>query len=151
MVATAISRGRSQKQAELSVSSGRASSVPPEITQPVYDKLPTNQEYGLKLYIDRKHWMPEVYPFPFELRWKAWGGTHSRNPESDVRLHRMLGDLEPRDIEDRLDAIDDWEVQLLREQGHLDVAKRFAQRFCPELNRAVEKELERVRLVEELA
>jgi hypothetical protein len=60
----------------------------------------------------------------------------------------MLVDFESRDIKTRLYAVDDWEVQLLREQGDHDVVKRFAQRFCPELKRLVDQELEFARLIQ---
>jgi hypothetical protein len=60
----------------------------------------------------------------------------------------MLIDFESRDISERLYAADDWEVQLLREQGDHDVVKKFAQRFCPELKRLVDQELEFARLTQ---
>lgn len=151
MVATTISRGRSRKQADSSAVADRASSLPPEMTQPVYNKLPTHQGYGLKLYLDSDHWLQKVYRCPFELRWKLWGGTCANQPGFDIHLRRMLIDFESRDTEERLFADDDWEVQLLRERGSHDAVKRFAQRFCPELNHFVEKEIERSRLIEELA
>lgn len=62
----------------------------------------------------------------------------------------MLLDFESRDIRRRLDAVDDWEVQLLREQGDCEIVKKFAQRFCPELKRLVDQELEHTKLMEKL-
>jgi hypothetical protein len=151
MVATTISRGRSRKQAGPLAATSRASSVPPEMTQPVYDQLPTNQSYGLKFHTTWKHWFAFVYRCPVELRWKLWGGVSSRYYQWSLKLPRMLIDFESRDLEERLRAEDDWEVQLLREQGDLDVVKRFAQRCCPELKHLVEKELDLARRIQELA
>lgn len=63
----------------------------------------------------------------------------------------MLIDFESRDIKTRLHAEDDWEVQLLREQGDHDIVKRFAQRFCPECGCLVEQEQEYGRLVQSMS
>lgn len=59
-----------------------------------------------------------------------------------IEFPRMLIDFESRDNSMRLDAKDDWEVQLLREQGDQEIVKKFAQRFCPELKRLVDQEQE---------
>jgi hypothetical protein len=61
----------------------------------------------------------------------------------------MLIDFESRDIETRLQAKDDWEVQLLREQGDHETVKEFAQRFCPELKRLVDQEREYTKLMKD--
>lgn len=139
MVATAISRGRSCKQARSS--KARALSVPPEMTLPVYNNLPTNELYGLDLYTGYNHWMTRVYRCPVDLRWKLWGGALSVH-YGGIEFPRMLIDFESRDNSMRLDAKDDWEVQLLREQGDQEIVKKFAQRFCPELKRLVDQEQE---------
>jgi hypothetical protein len=149
MVATAISRGRSRKQAVSSIIPARALSVPPEMTHPVYDGLPA-EDYGLCVHISHVHWISTVYRCPFELRWKLWGGALSLRYWWHIEMPRMLIDFESRDIGRRLAAIDDWEVQLLREQSDCEVVKKFAQRFCPELKRLVDEELERKKLVEDL-
>ena len=65
-------------------------------------------------------------------------------------MPRMLVDLESRDIGGRLHATDDWEVQLLREQGDCVIVKKFGGRFCPELKRFVDEVSERKKLVEYL-
>ena len=62
----------------------------------------------------------------------------------------MLIDFESRDVKTRLYAVDDWEVQLLREQGGRETVKKFAQRFCPELKRLVDEELEYTKLISDL-
>lgn len=62
----------------------------------------------------------------------------------------MLVDFESRSMGMRLRATDDWEVQLLREQGDHEIVKKFGERFCPELKRLVDEELERKKLVEDL-
>ena len=149
MVATTISRGRSRKQIESSNSTARALSVPPEMTQPIYNELPTFQYYGLNLQMSSKHWMTWVYRCPVELRWKVAGGVPAF--WGRIEIPRMVTDFESRDIKMRLDAEDDWEVQLLREQGDRDVVKRFAQRFCPELGCLVEQEQEYGRLVQSMS
>lgn len=140
MVATAISRGRSCKQARSS--KARALSVPPEMTLPVYNRLPTNEIYGAGLYMGHDHWMTRVYRCPVDLRWKIWGGALSENYWGHIEIPRMLTDFESRDNSMRLYADDDWEVQLLREQGDQEMVKKFAQQFCPELKRLVDQEQE---------
>lgn len=76
MVATAVSRGRSRKQAGSSIITARALSVPPEMTHQVYDGLPQDY-YGLKVYVALEHWTWMVYRCPFELRWKFGGSLVS--------------------------------------------------------------------------
>jgi hypothetical protein len=147
MVATTISRGRSRKQAGSSIATARALSVPHRMTHPRYDGLPADG-YGLRFHMAHDRWMPMVYRCPFEPRWKLWGGALSIQYCWRFEIPRMLVDFESRDIKTRLYAVDDWEVQLLREQGDHDVVKRFAQRFCPELKRLVDQELEFARLIQ---
>lgn len=147
MVATTVSRGRSCKQAGSIATTARALSVPPKMTHPRHNGLPTDG-YGLKVHMACDRWMLMVYRCPFEPRWKLWGGVSSPRYLWRIEIPRMLIDFESRDIETRLDAGDDWEVQLLREQGDHDVVKIFAQRFCPELKRLVDQELEFARLTQ---
>jgi hypothetical protein len=148
MVATTFSRGRSRNRAGSSFITARALSVPPETTQPVYNKLPTHQGYGLNLLTAAyKHWMSRVYRCPVEMKWKLWGGALSYRCWGHIELPRMLIDFESRDIKTRLQAEDDWEIQLLREQGDHEMVKKFAQRFCPELKRLVDQELEYTKLM----
>lgn len=149
MVATAISRDRSRKQAGSCIIPARALSVPPEMTHPVYDGLPT-EDYGLQIYMGREHWIEMVYRCPFELRWKVCGGSLSPRCWGHFEMPRMLVDFDSRDLGSRLFVTDDFEVQLLREQDDLESVKKFAQRFCPVLKRLVDEELERVKLVVDL-
>lgn len=149
MIATTISRGRSRKQAGSSIITARALSVPPDMTHPTYNELPT-EAYGLRVHVAYNHWMEMVYRCPFELRWKLWGGSLSPRCWGHIEMPRMLVDFDSRDIGSRLFATDDWEIQLLREHGDREIVKKFAQRFCPELKRLVDKELERKKLVEDL-
>ena len=146
MVATTMSRGRSRKQVGPSTITARALSVPPEMTHPEYNRLPT-EEYGLRVHMAYDHWMWMVYRCPYELKWKLWGGALSWRFIRHIRTPRMLLDFESRDIGRRLDAVDDWEVQLLREQGDCEIVKKFAQRFCPELKRLVDQKPDYTKLM----
>lgn len=147
MVATTISRGRSRTQAGSPIVTARALSVPHNMTDTRYNGFPTGF-YGLQIHTEHDRWMPMVYRCPFEPRWRLWGGALSDRHWWHIEMPRMLIDFESRDISERLYAADDWEVQLLREQGDHDVVKKFAQRFCPELKRLVDQELEFARLTQ---
>jgi hypothetical protein len=149
MVATTVSRGRSRKQAGPSTIPARSLSVPPEMTRPEYNRLPTRY-YGVRVHMACDHWMWMVYRCPYELRWKLWGGLFSPRYTWHVETPRKLSDFESRDIRRRLNAGDDWEVQLLREQGDCEIVKKFAQRFCPELERLFDQKLEYTRSLERL-
>jgi hypothetical protein len=150
IVATTVSRGRARKHAGSSAAIARAASVPPEMTQPIYNELPTDSSYGLMIYTGWEHWFAFAYRCPIELSWKLSGGASSNFLGDCVELPRMLVDFESRAIEKRLRAKDDWEVQLLREQGDLDNVKGFAERYFPGLKDLVEKELELARLIQDL-
>ena len=146
MVATTISRGRSRKQAGTSIVTARALSVPPEMTHPAHNRLPAEQ-YGVRVPLAYDHWMTMIYRCPYALRWKLWGGALSWRYDLHIETPQMLSDFESRDIGKRLRAVDDWEVQLLREQGDCEIVKKFAQRFCPELKRLVDQKPDYTKLM----
>jgi hypothetical protein len=148
-VARMFLRDRSQLYANTNVNRDRASSAPPGTTQKVYNRLPSLWDSEIEVNIYPAHWIPKIYRCPIDLttRWRP--GTWAADGSWSQRNPRHLKDFGARSVKERLKADDDWEVQLLREQGELDVVKRFGRRFCPELRDGIEQELETLKLLME--
>jgi hypothetical protein len=129
---------RSRQQVSWRHSSGpRASSAPPP------------QDYKARLGADwtnRAVYMPSGWRFtlhkcPLDLRW------HKRSlclSFSDCRRDCMQERCHDLWISDREEYSNTFEWWFLRNEGHVHVAKRYAQKFCPEQLHIVEATLERV-------
>jgi hypothetical protein len=129
---------RSRQQVSWRHSSGpRASSAPPP------------QDYKARLGADwtnRAVYMPSGWRFtlhkcPLDLRW------HKRSlclSFSDCRRDCMQERCHDLRISDREEYSNTFEWWFLRNEGHVHVAKRYAQKFCPEQLHIVEATLERV-------
>jgi hypothetical protein len=149
-VARLILHDRSRSGKETLAIRSRASSVPPELTTKACDELPTLRPDTLVPNLGIDHWIPRFYTCPVELArpWRA--STVTASCSWQIQSPRLLVNFESRPTGERLLAKDDWEVELLREKGEVDVVRRFASRFFPELRHEVEREIAEARSILEL-
>jgi hypothetical protein len=82
------------------------------------------------------------------MRWKK-NPTHYRPNLIDCLQGRCR---EQTELSDESDLLNIWEMQLLLDERRVQVAKRFAQRFCPEkwldtVDQTTARAMERARLV----
>jgi hypothetical protein len=83
-----------------------------------------------------------------DMRWKK-NPTHYRPNLRDCLQGRCR---EQTELSDESDLLNIWEMQLLLDERRVQVAKRFAQRFCPEkwldtVDQTTARAMERARLV----
>jgi hypothetical protein len=141
LVASTILRDRSRGEAKIPLLRDRASSVPPEATHRQYNRLPTILGSAVEAVLGLHRWIPIFYRCAIGSM-RVWRlGTLASDGCWSEHNPRFFPSFHFRSAEERLQAEDDWEVQLLREQGGVDAVKRFAQRFCPDLRDQVEQEL----------
>jgi hypothetical protein len=150
-VANTVLQDRSRNEANVPALRNRASSVPPEQTHKVYDRLPTIWTSGVEVRLDHQHWISIVYRCPVDPK-RSWRpGTLTVDGFWTEENPRFLKHFDSRSPVERLMAEDDWEVQLLREHSDVDAVKRFGNRFCRELRDVIEEELATTRSIMELA
>jgi hypothetical protein len=149
--ARAMMRDLTRSETKKLTPRSRASSVPSRTKLQVCDRLPTLRPAYLQVNLGHQHWMPTVYKCPFELGRSWFAGTPDFGESWTITGPQPLNGLESRDIWERLEATDDWVVQLLREHGEVDAVRNFADRFCPDLINEVEQELAEARSIAELS
>jgi hypothetical protein len=150
LVARTILRDRSRSEAKIPLLRDRASSVPPELTRKRYNRLPTLSSPVREIILGNDRWIPVVYRCLIDSM-KIWRpGTFTIDGCWSEDNPRFLPSFDSRSAEERLTAKDDWEVQLLREQGDADTVKRFGYRFCRDVRDLIEQELATTRSIMEL-
>jgi hypothetical protein len=104
----------------------RAASLPP-LPTPIDDRsLRTNENIGFRF---PRKWLSKAHKCPLDMRWKYASYCSDATREQDSVRRCMQGRCD--DWVPDLLYKNRWEVELLKDQSKVDIARKFADRFRP--------------------
>lgn len=147
----AISHDISRNRTKRLTSRKRASSVPCQMMLQSSDNIPESGSEHQQVYMGYDHWIPIVYRC-LGASVRSWfAGTPDFGFSFRVGESYPLKSFDSRSFKERLEAKDDWVIQLLREKIEDDIVQKFADQCCPDLRDEVKRELAEARSIAELA